>query len=79
MPILKKTMSRLPSGSIVINATGMGKDKSDSPLGDRGLFPLDGIAWEINYREELDFWYQAMAQKESTKLLRGRWPALLPA
>lgn len=33
------------------------------------MFPLNGIAWEINYRGELDFWHQAMAQKESRKLL----------
>ena len=62
-------MGRLPPGSIVINATGMGKDTPGSPITDRGLFPLDGIAWEINYRGELDFWHQAMAQRESRKLL----------
>jgi len=55
----------------VINASGMGKDTLGSPLTDRGLFPLNGIVWEINYRGELDFWHQAMAQKESRKLLVG--------
>ena len=29
---------------------------------------MNGIAWEINYRGELDFWHQAMAQKESRNL-----------
>jgi shikimate dehydrogenase len=61
-------MEKLPDGSIVINATGMGKDTPGSPVTDEGLFPRNGIAWEINYRGELDFWHQAMAQKESRNL-----------
>jgi shikimate 5-dehydrogenase len=58
-------MVDLPEGSLVINATGMGKDSPGSPVTDGGLFPRNGIAWEINYRGELDFWHQAMAQRES--------------
>ena len=50
---------------MVVNATGMGKDSPGSPVTDNGLFPRDGVAWEINYRGELDFWHQAMAQKEA--------------
>ncbi len=61
-------MESLPEGSIVINATGMGKDTPGSPVTDAGLFPRNGIAWEINYRGELDFWHQAMAQSESRQL-----------
>ncbi len=61
-------MAALPEGSIVINATGMGKDTPGSPVTDRGLFPRNGIAWEINYRGELDFWHQAMAQQASRNL-----------
>ncbi len=61
-------MARLPEGSIVINATGMGKDTPGSPVTDAGVFPRNGIAWEINYRGELDFWHQAMAQRESRNL-----------
>ncbi|MCZ7544272.1 MAG: shikimate dehydrogenase [Anaerolineae bacterium] len=58
-------MARMPEYSIVINATGMGKDTPGSPVTDAGLFPKYGIAWEINYRGELDFWHQAMAQRGS--------------
>lgn len=61
-------MEKIPDGGIVINATGMGKDTPGSPVTDKGLFPRNGIAWEINYRGELDFWQQAMAQKESRNL-----------
>ena len=61
-------MASLPEGSIVINATGLGKDAPGSPVTDTGLFPPNSIAWEINYRGELDFWHQAMAQRESHNL-----------
>ena len=61
-------MERMPEGSLVINATGMGKDTPGSPVTDQGLFPQHGIAWEINYRGDLDFWHQAMAQRESRNL-----------
>lgn len=63
-----RLMAELPPGSIVINATGMGKDTPGSPITDEGLFPQDGIAWEFNYRGELDFMHQALAQAEARNL-----------
>lgn len=63
-----RILAGLPAGSVVVNATGMGKDTPGSPITWRGAFPLDGVAWEINYRGELDFWHQAMAQKEERRL-----------
>lgn len=62
-----RIMSSLPPYSIVINATGMGKDTPGSPVTDKGLFPENGIAWEFNYRGELDFMHQAERQES----LRG--------
>jgi len=61
-------MAGMPPGSIVINATGMGKDTPGSPITDRGVFPLNGIAWEFNYRGELDFLHQAREQVDSRNL-----------
>jgi shikimate dehydrogenase len=61
-------MGALPPGSIVINATGMGKDRPGSPITDAGLFPRGGIAWEFNYRGELDFLHQALAQEAAREL-----------
>jgi len=58
-------MGGIPEGSVVINATGMGKDRPGSPITDAGLFPLNGVAWELNYRGELDFKRQALAQKDT--------------
>jgi shikimate 5-dehydrogenase len=60
-----RKMGLLPPHSIVINATGMGKDTPGSPITDKGLFPENGIAWEFNYRGELDFMHQAERQKDS--------------
>ncbi len=64
-PINDQIMARMPDGTVVVNATGMGKDTPGSPVTDKGIFPQNGIAWEINYRGELDFWHQAMAQQET--------------
>ena len=58
-------MASLPAGSMVINATGMGKDTPGSPITDAGLFPENGLAWELNYRGELDFLHQAKRQVKS--------------
>lgn len=57
-------MDGLPPGSLIINATGMGKDRPGSPITDAGFFPMHGIAWELNYRGKLDFLHQALAQRE---------------
>jgi shikimate dehydrogenase len=58
-------MGTLPDHSIIINATGMGKDTPGSPFTNMGLFPRHAIAWEFNYRGELDFMHQALAQCRS--------------
>jgi shikimate 5-dehydrogenase len=58
-------VAALPPGSLVINATGMGKDTPGSPVTDDARFPEQGIAWEINYRGELPFLYQAWSQRQS--------------
>jgi shikimate 5-dehydrogenase len=61
-------MAVMPQGSVVINATGMGKDTPGSPITNDGQFPLHGVAWEFNYRGELDFLYQARAQEQARGL-----------
>jgi shikimate 5-dehydrogenase len=61
-------MGSIPEGSIVINATGMGKDTPGSPITDAGLFPRNGIAWDYNYRGELDFLQQALRQREARNI-----------
>ncbi len=63
-----RLMAALPDYSIVINATGMGKDSPGSPITDAGVFPWRGVAWEFNYRGELDFLHQARRQEAGREL-----------
>ncbi len=62
-------LKRLRHGSLVINATGLGKDAPGSPLTDTALFPLNGLAWDFNYRGDLVFLKQARAQQKTRKLV----------
>jgi shikimate dehydrogenase len=55
-------LAQLPEGSLVVNATGMGKDLPGSPLSDRACFPRHGYVWEFNYRGSLEFLHQAQDQ-----------------
>lgn len=52
----------LPAGSVVANATGLGKDRPGSPVPEGTPFPREAIAWEFNYRGSLEFLHQARAQ-----------------
>jgi shikimate dehydrogenase len=52
-------LAELPPRSLVINATGLGKDAPGSPLTDDARFPDQAIAWDANYRGDLVFLRQA--------------------
>ncbi|PZO81266.1 MAG: shikimate dehydrogenase [Mesorhizobium amorphae] len=52
----------LKPGSLVINATGLGKDAPGSPLTDAACFPQGAVVWDLNYRGDLVFLDQARAQ-----------------
>ena len=51
----------LPSGSLVVNATGLGKDAPGSPITAAVGFPDRAIAWDLNYRGDLIFLDIALA------------------
>jgi shikimate dehydrogenase len=55
-------LAALPEGSLVVNATGMGKDVPGSPLGNRARFPHGALVWDLNYRGDLGFLRQARDQ-----------------
>jgi shikimate 5-dehydrogenase len=63
-----RVVSALRPGSLVVNATGLGKDAPGSPLTDAVRFPQDGLVWEYNYRGELVFLDQARAQRQARNL-----------
>jgi len=55
-------VAALPAASLVVNATGLGKDAPGSPLTDDVVFPPCARAWELNYRGDLRFCHQARTQ-----------------
>ena len=63
-----RAVSLLSPGSLVVNATGLGKDSPGSPLTDEARFPEGGLVWELNYRGRLIFLEQARAQEASRGL-----------
>lgn len=58
----------LPPHSLVVNATGLGKDAPGSPLTPAARFPEKGFAWDFNYRGDLGFLRQARVQPASREL-----------
>ena len=62
-------LQRLRPHSLVVNATGLGKDAPGSPLSDAGVFPENGMAWEFNYRGDLIFLKQARVQQQQRGLV----------
>ena len=61
-------VDKLKAASLVVNATGLGKDAPGSPITERTRFPQSGFAWEFNYRGDLVFLDQARAQKQTRQL-----------
>jgi shikimate 5-dehydrogenase len=50
------------SGGLVVNATGMGKDRPGAPLSPSARFPAGAVVWELNYRGDLPLLAPARAQ-----------------
>jgi shikimate 5-dehydrogenase len=61
-------VAALPPCSLVVNATGLGKDAPGSPTTDGVSYPRDSLVWEINYRGDLLFKRQAEAQAREKRL-----------
>ena len=63
-----KLVAALPEYSLIVNATGLGKDAPGSPTTDAVCYPKNSLVWEINYRGDLIFMYQAQAQEKARNL-----------
>ncbi|MCL2828167.1 MAG: shikimate dehydrogenase [Oscillospiraceae bacterium] len=61
-------IAKLPPYSLVVNATGLGKDAPGSPTTDDVDYSKNSLVWEINYRGDLLFMRQAEAQKDAKNL-----------
>ena len=72
-----------PPGTVVINATGLGKTAPGSPLPDLAVFPPDAVAWDFNYRGPLTFLDQArqagVATEDGWDYFVAGWSAALAA
>ena len=69
-----KILKELKPYSLIVNATGLGKDRPGSPLTDDCDFPENSLIWEINYRGDLKFMQQALAQqKEKNLIVEDGW------
>jgi shikimate 5-dehydrogenase len=42
-----------PAGTLVVNATGLGKDRPGSPVSPGVTFPPGTVVWDLNYRGDL--------------------------
>lgn len=63
-----QTLKTLKPYSLIVNATGLGKDAPGSPLTDACDFPQNSLVWEINYRGDLIFKDQAESQMAEKNL-----------
>ncbi|HIY67703.1 MAG TPA: shikimate dehydrogenase [Candidatus Agrococcus pullicola] len=61
-------LASAPEGSLVVNASGLGKDRPGSPVPDGTFFPRAATVWEFNYRGSLEFLQQAREQESSRDL-----------
>jgi shikimate dehydrogenase len=67
-------LAAAPETSLIVNATGMGKDVPGSPLSDRARFPVGVLVWDLNYRGDLGFLWQAREQAGARDLeLHDGW------
>jgi shikimate 5-dehydrogenase len=63
-----RLVAALPPYSLVVNATGLGKDAPGSPVTDAVSWPQNSLVWEINYRGDLIFKRQAEAREKVKNL-----------
>jgi shikimate 5-dehydrogenase len=61
-------LAALPPRSLVVNATGLGKDRPGSPLPASARFPERAVVWELNYRGPLEFLAHARRQEAERHL-----------
>ena len=64
----RSVLAEAPEGSLVVNASGLGKDRPGSPVPEDALFPRGSVVWEFNYRGSLEFLHQARAQQADRRL-----------
>lgn len=61
-------VARAAPGALIVNATGLGKDRPGSPITPQVPFPARTIAWDLNYRGQLAFLEHARSQSHASSL-----------
>ena len=61
-------LATMAPGSVVVNATGLGKDAPGSPLTDDAPYPQGAYIWDFNYRGELLFLEHARRKQQECNL-----------
>ena len=61
-------LRELPRGSLVVNGTGLGKDRPGSPLPSPAPWSRGALVWDLNYRGELGFLEDARRAAEELDL-----------
>ena len=64
----RRVLAEAGDRSLIVNASGLGKDRPGSPLPDGVDFPQGATVWEFNYRGSLEFLSQARAQASARDL-----------
>jgi shikimate 5-dehydrogenase len=63
-----RLLAELRAGSLIVNATGMGKDRPGSPITNTAEWPAESVAWDINYRGSRPFLTQANEQSATRRI-----------
>ncbi|WP_104191725.1 shikimate dehydrogenase [Cryobacterium sp. Y82] len=66
--VTRDVVASAPAHSLIVNASGLGKDRPGSPVPSETPFPSAAYVWEFNYRGTLEFLAQARAQADAAQL-----------
>jgi shikimate 5-dehydrogenase len=64
-----RVVAAAPPGSLIVNATGLGKDRPGSPLTGACRLQRRALVWDLNYRGDLTFLAQARRQRRERDLV----------
>lgn len=60
-----EAVATAPPGALIVNATGLGKDKPGAPVSAGVRYPVGSVVWDLNYRGDLVMLSQARDQARS--------------
>ena len=66
--VTRDVLAAAPAHSLIVNASGLGKDRPGSPVPAETSFPPAAYVWEFNYRGSLEFLAQARAHADAAQL-----------